>query len=213
MGRVMEGREGVVIATTRPPLDNLSDDVRVVWTDKRLRSNEQIRKAWALLTEISDWSGDDKEALASAMKGRFVQEYFKALNDRYWGLSNATVSEAKAYIDMLIEVVVEYGIPTKRPLVEYCEDINKYVYACLMNKRCAVCGKPGELHHVEAVGRRDRKTINHLEMECLPLCREHHTESHTIGQTEFMERYHLIPVRIDERIAKKYKLNTKEGKG
>ena len=207
LGRAIETEKGVVVQTTRPAADNLSDEVMVVWKDKRLRSNDQIRKAWALLSEIAEYTGDNKEWLEKVFKGQFVKKYFDGLERGYWGLSNATMSEARDYIDMLIETVIEYGIQTKRPLVEYCEDVQRYVYGCLMNKRCAVCGRPCDLHHVETVGMGfNRNTIDHTGKACLPLCREHHTEAHNIGNLRLMKKYHLEPVEIDRRIAKKYGL-------
>nr|DAR84231.1 MAG TPA: Putative HNHc nuclease [Caudoviricetes sp.] len=56
---------------------------------------------------------------------------------------------------------------------------------------------------------RNRKEICHIGMRALPLCREHHTEIHRTGQKDFLKRYFLEPVRIDERVAKVYRLNTK----
>ena len=79
-----------------------------------------------------------------------------------------------------------------------------------MNKRCAVCGRKAELHHVDHVGMgRNRKEICHIGMRALPLCREHHTEIHKVGQTDFLKRYILEPVKIDERIAKVYRLKAR----
>jgi hypothetical protein len=51
--------------------------------------------------------------------------------------------------------------------------------------------------------------INHLGLRCLPLCREHHSSLHSMGNREFMERYHLQAIPIDKKIAKQYGLNTK----
>jgi len=45
----------------------------------------------------------------------------------------------------------------------------------------------------------------------LPLCREHHTEVHTIGQSAFFARYHLDGgIIADKTICKIYGLNTKK---
>jgi hypothetical protein len=80
-----------------------------------------------------------------------------------------------------------------------------------MNKKCAVCGKKTELHHVDAVGMgRNRREIDHIGMRCLPLCRDHHDEAHRIGETAFQEKYHLVPIEIDQKIAKKYGLKGAE---
>ncbi|MBQ1779553.1 MAG: hypothetical protein IIZ93_15475, partial [Acidaminococcaceae bacterium] len=88
-----------------------------------------------------------------------------------------------------------------------CDDIERYVYACLMNKKCAVCGKKTELHHYDHVGMgRNRREIDHIGMRAYPLCREHHEEIHLIGERAFDEKYHLVPIAIDQKIAKKYNL-------
>ena len=77
----------------------------------------------------------------------------------------------------------------------------------LLNKKCAVCGKHADLHHVDAVGMgNDRNEIHHLGRRVLPLCREHHIECHSIGSKFLMEKYHLEPVNADEKICKKYRL-------
>lgn len=52
-GKVYEKNGIVYVKTNRPPVDNLSDEVTVCWQDARARSNEQIRKAWASMTEIA----------------------------------------------------------------------------------------------------------------------------------------------------------------
>ena len=210
-GRAWETSKGVVIQTTRPPLDNLSDDVMVLWQDSRHITPEQRRKAWALMTEIAAFQGQDKEDTYAEQRSAFTLKHLETLQDGLFHLSTATVSTARAFITMLVEIIIEYGIPTKEPLYGLCDDIHRYVYACLMNKKCAVCGKKTELHHVQAVGMgRNRREIDHIGMQCLPLCREHHEEAHRIGNKAFIDLYHLESIAIDERIAKKYNLGGKK---
>ena len=200
-------RKGWVVQTTRPDIPNLSDEVRVIWQDSRSITAEQRRKAWALMTEISVFQGQSKEETYGEQQAAFTLKHLEILQDGLFHLSTATVSTARAFITMLVEIIIEYGIPTKEPLYGLCDDLARYTYACLMNKKCAVCGRKTELHHVDAVGMgRDRREINHIGMRALPLCREHHDEAHRIGNTAFLERYHLEPIAIDERIAKKYGL-------
>ena len=206
-GRAWDTSKGVVVQTTRPDIPNLSDDVTVLWHDSRHISDEQRRKAWALMTEIAVFQGQSKEDTYAEQKTAFTLKHLDILQDGLFRLSNATVSTARAFITMLVEIIIEYGIPTKEPLYGLCDDIPRYVYACAMNKKCCVCGKKAELHHVDRVGMgRNRNEINHLGMLFLPLCREHHEEDHRIGETEFQAKYHLEPIPIDERIAKKYNL-------
>lgn len=199
-------RKGVVVQTTRPDVPNLSDDVLVLWKDKRGITSEQRRKAWALMTEIADYQGQSKEDVYAEQKTAFTVKHLEILQGELFRLSSATVTSARAFITMLIEIIIEYGIPTKEPLYGLCDDIPRYVYACAMNKKCAVCGRKAEIHHCEGstVGMgRNRKTMVHLGLELMPLCREHHRECHDIGQKAFNEKYHLQGIIADEKICKK----------
>lgn len=204
-------RRGTVIQTTRPDIPNLSDDVLVVWQDKRLRTPEQIRKAWALMGEIAEYQGQSKDDVYKEQSSAFSIKHLEILQGQLFHLSGATVTMARDFITLLVEIIIEYGIPTKDPLYSMCDDIRRYVYACLMHKKCAVCGRRTELHHVDAVGMgRNRNEINHIGMRALPLCGGldgHHEEAHRIGNKAFLEKYHLESIEIDQQIAKKYKLN------
>ena len=199
-------RKGVVVQTTRPDIPNLSDEVLVVWKDKRGITSEQRRKAWALMTEIADYQGQTKDDVYAEQKTAFTLKHLEILQGELFRLSSATVTSARAFITMLIEIIIEYGIPTKEPLYGLCDDIPRYVYACLMNKKCAVCGKKADIHHCEGstVGMgRNRKTMVHLGLELMPLCREHHGECHSMGQKALNEKYHLQGITADEKICKK----------
>ena len=206
-GIAYETPKGCVVRTTRPAVEHLSDEVRVFWADNRCISAEQRRKAWALMTEIAAYQGQDKEDVYREQSAAFSIKNFESLQGHLFHLSTATVSEARAFITLLIEIIIEYGIPTKEPLYGLCDDLPRYMYACLINKKCAVCGKKAELHHYERVGMgRNRNEINHIGMLAEAVCREHHREIDTIGQKAFDEKYHLEPVAIDEQIGKKYRL-------
>ena len=199
-------RKGVVVQTTRPDIPNLSDEVLVIWKDKRGITSEQRRKAWALMTEIADYQGQTKDDVYAEQKTAFTLKHLEILQGELFRLSSATVTSARAFITMLIEIIIEYGIPTKEPLYGLCDDIPRYVYACLMNKKCAVCGKKADIHHCEGstVGMgRNRKTMVHLGLELMPLCREHHGECHSMEQKAFNEKYHLQGITADEKICKK----------
>jgi hypothetical protein len=205
-GRADIMRDGAVVYTTLPPLDHLADDVLVYWHDSRARTLEQIRKAWALMGEIAEYQGQGKDDVYREQSTAFSLKHLEILQGELFHLSTATVSTARTFINLLIEIIIEYGIPTKEPLYGLCDDIERYVYACLMNKKCAVCGKKADIHHCEGstVGMgRNRKTMIHLGLELMPLCREHHGECHSMGQKAFNEKYHLQGIPADEKICKK----------
>ena len=93
------------------------------------------------------------------------------------------------------------------------DDLERYTYAAMLHKKCLVCNQKAEIHHVDAIGmgynRREKPQIGNRVM---PLCREHHMEWHNIGGTAFEERYHVVPVKLDQRLADKYPSLTKKAK-
>ena len=53
--------------------------------------------------------------------------------------------------------------------------------------------------------------IIHEGMKVLPLCREHHTEAHQIGQLTFNDKYHISGgIILDRKMCKLYGVKAKE---
>lgn len=196
--------------------DRKYDTVEIILPDGRRISPEQRRKIYALLGEIAEFvdgvrNAETVEDAKNVMKWEFVLKRMESQERKLFSLSDCDMTTAREFISYLIEFIIKQDIPTKVSLLEHCEDIGRYIYACMVNKKCCICGKSADLHHVQSVGSQGyRDKINHIGLEVLPLCREHHTESHTKGQIEFMKQYHLEPIKIDKKIAKIYKLNAKE---
>ena len=187
------------------------DEVQVGLPDGRRITPDQRRKAYALMNEIAEWMGDLPEYVKRLMKMDFMVTRMQALQKQIFSLSDCDVTTAREFINYLIDFIIEHDVPTQTPLIELCEDISKYVYACLMHKKCAVCGKShADLHHVTAIGAGvNRDTVYQIGIPVLPLCREHHMESHNIGQQEFLKLHHLQPIGLTVEIGKKYKLTKK----
>jgi len=212
---VKEADEGAMVyvpypAEQRKP-DGCHESVGVEFVDKRRISAKQRRKAYVLISYIAAWWGyTPLEAMKEMLKLMFVGEA-ETLR-RSFSLSDCDMTTARLFITYLIDFCILHGVDVGEPLYQLSEDIPRYVWACLMNKRCAVCGRKAELHHcngsVVGMGR-NRKEICHIGMRALPLCREHHTEIHAVGQEDFLRRYILEPVKIDERIAKVYRLKAR----
>ena len=193
-------------------------DVAVFIPDGRTISPEQRRKAWVLVGEIAAWGGyqsREKEQVNRDLKREFLLTRADALTAkaiRSFSLGDVDMETASMYITFLVDFVVEHNVPTREPLSQLCDEIQAYVYACLIHKRCAVCGKKADLHHVDRIGMGgDRHDMCHIGMACLPLCREHHMEAHQHGDRVLMDKYHLETVEIDEKIARVYRLG-KDGK-
>jgi hypothetical protein len=196
--------------------DRKYNEVEIILNDGRRITALQRKKIFALLGEISNFVHGDSyaaevEQTKEMMKWEFVLSRMEAQERRLFSLSNVDETTAREFITYLIDFIIQYDVPTAVPLIENCEDISRMVYACLMAKKCVCCGKPANLHHVQSVGSQGyRDKIDHRGLDCLPLCPEHHQESHNMGQKDFMAKWHLQPVKIDDKICKLYHLNKKE---
>ena len=179
--------------------------------DARPLSDRQRKMCYALLREISDYTGQDVHSAKEYLKLRFLADDFGETADRIFSLSNAPMSLVCAFQRYLVRFVMEYDIPCRVPLLEYVDDVPDYIYACLIAKKCCITGRPADLHHIDRVGMgRDRDDIIHEGMEVLPLCREMHQEAHTMSDREFFEKYHLPGgVVMDKTLCRIYKVKAK----
>ena len=118
-----EAPGAVLISTSRPPADNLSGTVTVCWSDARTISPDQRRKAYALMGEIAAWSGSSPEEVKAAMKVDFRQRAFGGLQQGLISLSDCTMTEARGFISMLIDFMLEMDVSSKVPLWDYNDDV------------------------------------------------------------------------------------------
>lgn len=180
--------------------------------DARPLSDRQRKMCYALLREISDYTGQDVHSAKEYLKLRFLADDFGETADRIFSLSNAPMSLVCAFQRYLVRFIVEYDIPCRVSLLEYVDDVQDYIYACLIAKKCCITGRPADLHHVHRIGMgRDRDDIIHEGMEVLPLCREMHQEAHTMSDREFFEKYHLPGgVVMDKTLCRIYKVKARK---
>lgn len=183
-------------------------EVYVDMIDSRPLSDKQRRMCYALVKAIADWSGSGSEEVKETFKLDFWAERIDTLSDKIFSLSNAPMSLVAEFQRFLVAFILTHDVPTKRPLREYVDDIEAYTYLCLVRRKCAVCGRRAELHHIDEIGMgNDRTEVQHEGREVMSLCREHHTELHTVGKAEFMTKYHLDGgVPCDRTIMKIYGL-------
>lgn len=180
----------------------------VEYIDSRPLSHEQRKMCYALINAISEWSGSSVQDIKEAFKLEFWASKVETIGDKIFSLSNAPMSLVADFQRFLIGFILENNVPVKRPLLEYVDDINHYVYMCLIHKKCVVCGKKADLHHIDTIGMgNDRAEVRHEGREAISLCREHHNEMHAKGKADFFEKYHLNSgVKIDKTILKIYGL-------
>ena len=207
--------------------DIVSDevDVALIGIREPQITPEQRRKIFALIRDITGYiSGvTDRNEIRftlSAMQILYLADSTDeesvrfALTDNYCRLQGidlfslspnnencASRELASDFIEWLVNLCVENAIPCMDTLLNRTEDVQRYVYACVANRRCAICGRKADIHEVETVGSgRNRNKIGHVGQLVEPLCREHHQEVGTMGQKSFDEKYHMQGIRLDEHL-------------
>lgn len=195
-----------------------------VWLhDGRSLSPAQRNKIFALISDITAYvSGLDKkrrterETLCAmqlcylidtsdseAIRRQLTYHYCELAGIDLFSLSERSpdtvdMTTARDFIDWLVELCVVHGIPCNDTLLNRCEDMGRYLYACVIHRTCAICGKRAEIHEYDRVGMgRNRKKIYHEGQRVQPLCRVHHQEVDQIGQKSFDEKYHISWVKLD----------------
>lgn len=186
---------------------HIPEKVAYYFTDKRCRSAqirlddgrritaEQRKKAYATMRDIAAYTGylpeEQKEWLKYLHISRTGSDYFS--------LSDCSVDTAREFINTILDYALEEGIPLSDLGINRTDDIGKYLYFCIKHKKCAVCGRPGEIHHVDAIGMgRDRTKVDDSGSRKICLCRTHHTIAHTKGMDRFEQMYHVYGIVIKD---------------
>ena len=180
--------------------DHRAKGVEVRLDDGRRITSEQRRKIYATLRDIADWMGDMPEA---------VKEYFKFSfcgdeEHEDFSLSDVDRETASEFLTYLIDFCIQNGVPCSDPLWDRCEDIERYMYACVMTRTCCVTGrKNAHIHHVTRVGMRKRDEICHIGMLVVPLSAELHQMVHmTRDEDGFYEQHHITPIALTEKMVR-----------
>ena len=165
--------------------------------DGRTITSLQRRKAYATIRDISSWTG----YLPEEQKEWLKYLYIERTGNPYFSLSDCSMDTAREFINTILDYALEEGIPLSESGIERTDDIGRYLYSCIKNKRCAVCGRSGEIHHVDAIGAgRDRRYVDDSGYRKICLCREHHTVAHQRGMKAFEQMYHVYGIVVQEDI-------------
>ena len=146
-----------------------------------------------------------------------MKEQFAISTDKLdFSTAKCDMETANEFISFIIEQALELGInlyilgkydKRYKHILEIDNITQRYVIACLRKRVCCICGKEHneyntvDLEHydnVNEIGGYEFDTG--LETRFLSLCRHHHTEIHNIPKQEFLEKYHLEPVYLNERL-------------
>ena len=156
--------------------------------DGRHISTSQRKKIYATIKDIASHTG----YLPEEQKEWLKYLYIERTGANYFSLSTCSMDTAREYINVMLDFAIEHGIQLQDLAIERTDDINRYLYSCIMHKKCAVCGKNGEIHHVDTIGMgNNRKCVDDSKKRIVCLCREHHTIAHSMGMEAF-EKLHKV---------------------
>ncbi|WP_313568793.1 putative HNHc nuclease [Acetoanaerobium noterae] len=154
--------------------------------DPRYISSRQRKAIYATVNDISDWYGEVPEYLKELLKAYYMIEQDR----KYFSLSNCSMTEARMFIDYLLEFALKHDVALSESGLERTDNIDRYLWMCLKHRKCCICGAKGELHHIDTIGMgNDRRTLDDSKHRKISLCRTHHTEAHTIGVDSFNAKY------------------------
>lgn len=163
--------------------------------DGRHISAEQRKKAYATIRDIAEYTGFLPEEQKEWLK------YLHMVNtgDSYFSLSDCSMDMAREFINTILEYAIQEGIPLSEEAVNRTDDIGRYLYFCLAHKKCAICGRPGEIHHEDAIGMgNDRRKIDDSKHKKICLCRMHHTIAHQKGVEDFKKMYKVYGIVAED---------------
>lgn len=168
--------------------------------DCRMISRQQQKKIYAMIGDISDYTGHHVEFLKSYLKC----EYIKMYGGEWFSLGYVDMTTARKFIEFILHICFEWEVPLKLNTVDLTRDINNYLYLCLKYRKCAVCGERADIHHHEnLVGMgMDRAKHNHIDSRFIALCRVHHNECHNIGHKTFEDKYKITAIKLNEAAIK-----------
>ncbi len=172
--------------------------------DYRMISRQQQKKIYAMIGDISDYTGHHVEFLKSYLKC----EYIKMYGGEWFSLGYVDMTTARKFIEFILHICFEWEVPLKLNTVDLTRDVNNYLYLCLKYRKCAVCGCHADIHHHEnLVGMgMDRAKHNHIDSRFIALCRVHHNECHNIGHKTFEDKYKITAIKLNEVAIKELRI-------
>ena len=172
--------------------------------DNRVITAQQRKFINALCRDIARYTGDTIDQVREHRKLEFIHD--KGLP--YFSTSelakNCSVSLASQFISYIVDFCLDNDIGLAEAPSRYLDDIKPYLIKCLWIRKCVICGKDAEVHHVDAIGMgRNRKKVDHSKHNMMALCWKHHGQLHNGGQETFMLRHHVVGVLMNEEQYKK----------
>lgn len=161
--------------------------------DGRMISAAQRGLLYSLFNDIQRWQGESHRRIGVEKVKKTLKKSFCAEANRpMFSLSDVNMTVAGEFIDYVLDYAFNFDIPLTIKLFEVSKTVRNWSYLCFEYRKCTVCGKKhSQVHHLDAVGRRNRNKVDHSKMLLIMLCRQHHQEAHNIGDETFLKKYHV----------------------
>ena len=179
-------------------------------------SLDQMRLIKVLTSEYGTILGYEQPEMQDELKAEFCELYeIPWFSTSPYNSDACTVKVARKFIDFIINhaiirnniylYVIDKQEKRAVPCREYVSDFYSYVVACFLYKKCVVCGQRHEYEqglivdfdHAEHVAREGgRKFDDGLNLRGWSLCRKHHQEKESKPLKEFMEYWHISPIKL-----------------
>lgn len=168
--------------------------------DSRMISRKQQSKIYAMIGDISFYTGNHAEFLKDYLKSEFIKEH----GGEWFSLGYVDMTTARHFIEFILNFCFEWEIPLSYKTVFLAREVSNYFFLCLKYRKCAVCGCKADIHHhAHLVGMGvDREKHDHENSSFIALCRAHHSECHNLGHKTFEKKYNLTAIKLDNKTIK-----------
>src|SRR5699024_7158183 len=121
---------------------------RIEIVDPRKARPAQRRLFFSLLMDIETWSG---APMKDFLKDYFYTAYSIENDGAEISLADDTknsVSDANKLLDIVIDFMFSWSVPFKQGYELLPRDENYFLYQCCKHRKCVICGKHADIHHM-----------------------------------------------------------------
>ncbi|RRD39268.1 hypothetical protein EII29_07625 [Leptotrichia sp. OH3620_COT-345] len=146
-----------------------------------------------------------------------MKEQFSISTDQLnFSTSCCDMETANEFISFIIEQALDLGInlyilgkqdKRYRHILEIDKMTERYIIACLRKRTCCICGKKHDEYNTVDLEHYDNvNTIGGYEFDdglqtrFMTLCREHHSERHSISEKDFENKWYLSGVWLNPQL-------------
>ncbi len=203
----IKGDQAIIVVSVNPfelEKQNIKSCL-VRFDDGRTIKSDQRKKAYAIISDITDFTGDAPEYMKEYLKYCYINR----TGEEYFSLADCTVTTAREFISFLIDFCFEHNIGTRDTLLNNTDDIDRYLYSCIARRKCAVCNDKAEIHHCTGskIGMGvNRDKVNNIGRYAIALCRKHHNMAHS-DESKFFKDHHIYGIKLDKYLCQRANLN------